>query len=205
MIYPIIKLGEYLLLIYLKEKLSEEIVSNIPSDKKSYSSIKAILIMLIVTILGNVLYKPFWNLLISWSNVFSLFLVKRILKFAIKGKMPIEVFSFVFLFFAFLYLTNLSPFFEIKKKIIVNKSRILDIVISIFFLVIFIYVVTTYTLVFNINTDFEQKIGIIAPYINNEIEEELWSKWYLMESKVDYLNLAQEIEKIAENNDIKLP
>jgi hypothetical protein len=161
--------------------------------------------MLIITILGNVLHKLFWNLLISWSNVFSLFLVKQILKFAIKGKMPIEVFIFVFLFFVFLCLVSLSSHPELRTKIIVSKNWILDIVIYIFFLVIFIYVVTTYIIVFNLNTDFEQKIGIIAPYINNEEEEELWSKWYLMESKVDYLNLEQEIKKIAENNDIKLP
>lgn len=180
-------------------------MSNNRFDIKNDSLIKNIIIMVIVAIVFSHLSEPFWDLLISWSNGFSLFLVKRILKFAIKGKMPIEVFSFVFIFFTFLCLNPLSLPFGLKTKIKFNMSGIINIVICIFFLVFFIYTTTTYILVFNLHTDFEQKIGIIAPYVNNEIEEELWSKWYSMESKVDYLNLEQEIKKIAENNKIRLP
>jgi len=180
-------------------------LSNNQFDIKNDSLIKTIIIMVVVTIFADRLSELFWNLLFLWSNGFSLFLVKRILKFAIKGKMPIEVFSFVFIFFIFLCLNPLSLPFELQKKFKVKMSRIINSAISIFFIIIFLYAITTYILVFNLNTDFEQKIGIIAPYVDNETEEELWSKWYLMESKVDYLNLEQEIKKIAENNEIKLP
>jgi len=55
-----------------------------------------------------------------------------------------------------------------------------------------------------LSVNFKQRMGIIAPYIDDEKEEELWSKWYLMESKIDYINLNYELENIAEKNNVKL-
>ena len=189
-------------------------MKNILQKIKNNYFINTLIFAFIIALFINPLAKLTWNFLILMSSRFSLYLINKILRLAISERMPLDIFIFIFAFFAFMlvslsvYITIARLPFGIKKKS-VNKSpmyrRYIFIALSIFLLIEFIFILETYTIAFELNVNYKQRMGIIAPYINNEKEEELWSKWYLIESKIDYINLNHELDNIAENNNIKLP
>ena len=151
-----------------------------------------------------------WNLLVSWSNRFSLFFLNKILKLAVSGRMSIDYFIFLLVFVTFIsviiniFSTRWLPF-RIKKKSAKKTHIYIFIIIYFLYLITFIFTLNIYNIVHELNARHKQRMGIIAPYINDEKEEELWSKWYSIESKIDYLNLNVELKNIAESNNLKLP
>jgi hypothetical protein len=56
-----------------------------------------------------------------------------------------------------------------------------------------------------LNTTFNQRLNAIAPYISETKEKELISKWALMRSKKDYLNIKLSIDTVAIRNNLILP
>jgi hypothetical protein len=79
-----------------------------------------------------------------------------------------------------------------------------------------ISIITIGTLVFSIslfrmyadiqlNTSFNQRLNVIAPYIEDSQTKELMSKWALMKTKNDYKEIHRFIEKTATENNIDLP
>lgn len=61
------------------------------------------------------------------------------------------------------------------------------------------------TLIITYNSTFQQRINAIAPYIDEQKEEELKSKWALMHSRNDFDMLDKEIELVAKGNKLALP
>ena len=183
-----------------------KLLKNFLIDIKSKSFLTVFVFAFIIALFINPLAKLTWNILILWSNRFFLYLISQILDLTTRGNLPIETFIFLFVFYIFLFMTTIQLPLRIKKKTIdIKFKKSLIIISSVILLTIFISVVITYMIVFELNTDFKRGMGIIAPYINNEKEEELWAKWYSMESKIDYINLNHELENIAESNNLKLP
>lgn len=78
--------------------------------------------------------------------------------------------------------------------------------ISLIFLVIF-----TFSNLFKeysnlqLNSSFNQKINAISPYINEKDQKILMSKWALMKSKENYLQIKSNIDSIAKYNQLQLP
>ena len=168
-----------------------------------------LIIAFIIALFINLLAKLTWKLLFSMSNRFSLFLINQIIVIIISGTILIEVLTFVFVFYIFIFLLVEPLTVKIKKESTHNKVKKIQVdkigvTILYIFYIIFISVITTHLIVTELNINFKLRMGIIAPYINDEKEEELWSKWYLMESKIDYINLNYELENIAEKNNVKL-
>jgi len=56
-----------------------------------------------------------------------------------------------------------------------------------------------------ITTGFIQHMYVLAPYLSEDEEELYWSQWAQMRSKTDYENIYHKLNKIAEENNIKLP
>ena len=56
-----------------------------------------------------------------------------------------------------------------------------------------------------LNTSFNQKINAISPYINDNEQKVIISKWALMNSKNDYLEIKRNIDNIAKMNHFQLP
>lgn len=54
-------------------------------------------------------------------------------------------------------------------------------------------------------SSFKQHMRIIAPYVDEQKEEELLSQWSLMENQDDYNNLYLIVHAIAEKDGLKLP
>ena len=48
-------------------------------------------------------------------------------------------------------------------------------------------------------------INILAPYLNEQEEEQIISEWSLMENRAVYREINNKLEKIAERNNIILP
>ena len=176
-----------------------------------------LILAIIGSIIGGVILlcsitmaRLFWNLLVSWSNRSSLFFLNKILKLAVSGRMSIDIFIFIFVFFTYIFVITYIFFtrllaFRIKKKSAKKSTIYIFIIIFFLYLSIFIFTLNSYNIVVELKAKHKQIMGIIAPYINEEKEEELWSKWYSIESKIDYLNLHVELENIAESNNLKLP
>lgn len=180
-------------------------LKNILLDIKSKSFLTTLVIAFIIAFFINPLAELTWNLLFSMSNRFSLFLINHTIGLILRGSILIEIYIFVFIFFIFIYL-NATWSVKIKKESTYNTiikyqvQKIGVVILSI----IFILVITTHIIVSELSINFKQRMGIIATYISDEKEEELWSKWYLMESKIDYVNLNYELKNIAEKNNVKL-
>jgi hypothetical protein len=60
------------------------------------------------------------------------------------------------------------------------------------------------SIVLNATSDFKQHVRIIAPYINEQKEEELLSEWSLMQSADDYNEVYKTIIEIAKDNSLIL-
>lgn len=54
-------------------------------------------------------------------------------------------------------------------------------------------------------SSFKQHLRVIAPYISEQEEEELLSKWSLMKNSNDYKAVYADLENIAKQNNILLP
>lgn len=85
------------------------------------------------------------------------------------------------------------------------KVKILPIVIVVLInIVITLQLVSSYIKISSINT-FEQRIRILAPYINEREKLLLISRFSSMKNYTDYLRIMLDIETIAKNNKIILP
>lgn len=184
-------------------------MKNILSEIKSKSLLATLIIAFIIAFFINPLAKLSWNLLFLMTNRLSSFLINQIIDSIIRGNTLIEVYIFIFVFATFMFLFVDPLAVKTKKESTNNKIkkipvRKIEIICLYLFYIIFIVVITTNIIISELNINFKLKMGIISPYIENEKEEELWSKWYLMESKMDYINLNYELENIAEKNNFKL-
>ena len=71
------------------------------------------------------------------------------------------------------------------------------------FLLMFLYWTTWFQL--QRLTSFNQHLAILAPFIDNQREEELRSKWALMKGRKDYEAIVVDILSIAEENGVGIP
>lgn len=55
------------------------------------------------------------------------------------------------------------------------------------------------------NTSFNQRLNALAPYIDEQQEEVLFSEWAFMKSKSDYKRINESMDKMAEEKGIVLP
>ncbi len=106
---------------------------------------------------------------------------------------------------------NLKKRYEsVEKKInfiTKHSSRIIismRIALVFGFLVGFLNIFSAYADL-QLNTSFTQRLKTIAPYIDEQKEEELNAKWSIMKSRKDFELIDYEVESIAANNKIKLP
>lgn len=152
------------------------------------------------------------KLLFSWSNRFSQFIIETTIKRAIMDTNVINVYTFLFVFYIFMivfFSRVLSKFtFNIEK---ISRKKIGNIrlyTFTITFLFLFFFASFIYFMDVtreSLNATQKLRMGIVAPYIDDQKEEELWSKWYLIKTKIDYISLNYELDNIAENNNIELP
>jgi hypothetical protein len=56
-----------------------------------------------------------------------------------------------------------------------------------------------------LNASFNQRVTVLAPYIDLHQEKLLKSKWALMESRKDYEEVSVYLEKLAKSKNVKLP
>ena len=68
-----------------------------------------------------------------------------------------------------------------------------------------IAVISTQVYQLTLITSFKQHIRILAPYMTEQQEEELLSSWSLLKSADDYDLVNKSMQKIASDNNIKLP
>ncbi|MGB2985572.1 MAG: hypothetical protein WBE26_06785 [Phycisphaerae bacterium] len=52
---------------------------------------------------------------------------------------------------------------------------------------------------------FNQHMRILAPYLDEQAEEELMSEWSSMRSKADYDSLYEKLHDIVQKNGVELP
>jgi uncharacterized membrane protein YfcA len=55
------------------------------------------------------------------------------------------------------------------------------------------------------NTSFEQRINVLAPYITEQQEKELRSSWALMQRRIDYEKINKTMNFFSQQYDIELP
>lgn len=176
------------------------------------SMIAWILILCIIRPAG----KFIWKLLFSWSDSLSRLITDRIIRAAIIDFNLIDFAIFLCVVFLIGSVIGYSNFFQnikvnTKKKEESKITRITKVkyiflkfaLISLFFIVFSFYLVDSIGESMNVTQ--KMRMCIIVPYINEQIEEELWSKWYLISSKIDYIDYNNELDIIAENNNIELP
>jgi len=68
-----------------------------------------------------------------------------------------------------------------------------------------IYYMFDLTVNLKLNTSFQQKMTILAPYMSDLEEEHLRGKWASMKNRGDYRIICDTIDQCAHKNDIKLP
>jgi len=57
----------------------------------------------------------------------------------------------------------------------------------------------------SLTSSFQQHMRIIAPYLDEQQEEELFSKWSQMQTEEDYRIIMQELMRIFDENSLQLP
>jgi len=187
-------------------------LKNILKNITSNSLILGIIGSVIGTLL--ILYTPtlvrfFFKLLFSWSNIFSNLIIDSTIKAAVREFKFIGYYTFLLVMITFglvyLSLTKLeySYLHSIKKQPDAIKRTIM--LVYMLLAILIIASAANAISVEGIIVTQKLRIDIIAPYINEQIEEELWSKWYLISSKIDYIDYNNELDIIAENNNIELP
>lgn len=160
--------------------------------------------------------KFIWKLLFSWSNSLSRLITDRIIRAAIIDLNLIDFAIFLCVVFLMGVVIGYSNIFQnikvnTKKK---EESKITRIT-KVKYIFLKFALISSLSIVFcfylvdstgeSINVTQKMRMCMIAPYINEQIEEELWSKWYLISSKIDYIDYNNELDIIAENNNIELP
>jgi len=187
-------------------------LKNILKNITSNSLILGIIGSVIGTLL--ILYTPtlvrfFFKLLFSWSNIFSNLIIDSTIKAAVREFKFIGYYTFLLVMITFglvyLSLTKLeySYLHSIKKQPDAIKRTIM--LVYMLLAILIIASAANAISVEGIIVTQKLRIDIIAPYINEQIEEELWSTWYLISSKIDYIDYNNELDIIAENNNIELP
>lgn len=187
-------------------------MKNILKNITSNSLILGIIGSVIGTLL--ILYTPtlvrfFFKLLFSWSNIFSNLIIDSTIKAAVREFKFIGYYTFLLVMITFglvyLSLTKLeySYLHSIKKQPDAIKRTIM--LVYMLLAILIIASAANAISVEGIIVTQKLRIDIIAPYINEQIEEELWSTWYLISSKIDYIDYNNELDIIAENNNIELP
>lgn len=186
-------------------------MKNIFKKIKIDSLISGILGTLIVMILALCL-RPvgifIWKLIFSWSNSISRLITDKIIRIAIINPNFTDLVFFMCVFFLFGFLMSAA---SIKKKEETKTERMIKLkYIFMKFLLTSLFIFTIIFYILNIisqeiNLAQRMRFYIITPYITEQKEEELLSKWYLISSKTDYIEYNNELEIIAKNNEIKLP
>ncbi len=103
---------------------------------------------------------------------------------------------------------------EVKEKDEIKNSKAtskweyiafktVNVVIWLFFLIALLFI-SGESIVLSAVSDFSQHNRIIAPYIDDQEEEKIMSKWSQMESLEDYNNIYNQIVDIAKENNLKL-
>lgn len=95
---------------------------------------------------------------------------------------------------------------ELKERFKKGKWRptlIYILFISILFCSILSYFLAHSDL--QLNVTFQQRIRIVAPFIDEQKEEELNSQWAQMKSRDDYKKIIKQFNEIAKNAKIELP
>ena len=100
--------------------------------------------------------------------------------------------------------------YKAKKKIklleflikVLKLVRLLIILYSIFYILSLIFSVTSN---YVMNKEFQQRLNILLPYINDQEEEELKSEWAAMQNQDDYLIIINDMNQFAAKNNLKLP
>lgn len=193
-----------------RRKTLKNILKNIKSNPFILGIIGSIIGGILI-LLSIPIAKLLMKLLFSWSNRLSLFILNFTIRLAIANY---DFTGFVTFYFVFvlIIMAICSDFFQIpafyaKKKSGVNiRPRKYIFAFTIFIYCLFflpLIIINNSAKIINLNQI--RRMEIIAPYIDDQKEEELWSEWYLLRSKRDYVNLNYEIDNIAENNNVELP
>ena len=137
----------------------------------------------------------------------------------------LEIMDFGFLLFSLFIITpvafmtglTISLFFkkvDVEKNDVVDKKEILPITLRkkillilllLIFHVLLLSIISTKAYQLSLVSSFKQHMRVVAPYIEAQEEEILFSKWSLIKNKSDYEEVYFMLENIAEKNDIKLP
>ena len=176
---------------------------------------------LLAGIIGTILFIYFLqpilefvgNSIIIFYKSFSQSLYDRIFEEMAIGKPDygftiILLFNTIFLCVAFsAFIATLIPRkskSENDESTIRNNSTFKTILFGIFFLTILFFSSLSYIKHSYIQS-FEQKIRIITPYTDSFKKDKLISDFSRMENYEDYQKIMNEIETIAEKNNIELP
>jgi len=115
------------------------------------------------------------------------------------------------------HISNLKSKEEFEQEISSIKLRLLKIIktLRVLFysglLLGFIFLLIMISSLFKeyanlqLNSTFYQRINALAPYIEDKQQKIFISKWALMKSKEDYLEIKLSLENIAKENNVKLP
>jgi len=189
----------------------KNILKNIKSNSLILGIIGSVIgTLFILSILPIARY--FWKLLFSWSGWFARLITDSTIRSVIKHQNHLNFAIFIcvsILLMSLLFSIILKGLKSNRKKNDVEKSlKITHTVI--FILSIFIFVEISYLYFVDaigeeLNSIQKIRMAIIAPYVIDQKEEELWSKWYSIRSKIDYINLNNELDDIAAKNNTELP
>jgi hypothetical protein len=121
----------------------------------------------------------------------------------------ILTFIFAFIIFIFYLVIRILLFPEkIKKSSLKEISffrKIILILIFISGLVISLFLMSANFVAFQMNASFNQRYNVLAPVLTDIQLKQFKAKWASMENRKDYENINIEMEKISNNNHIKLP
>lgn len=86
-----------------------------------------------------------------------------------------------------------------------KKQRIAFYLLNIFFSIFIILFLSTKVYQLKLISSFKQHMRVIAPYITEQTEEELYSQWSLMSNSNDYDAIYFRLRLIASKNQLELP
>ena len=185
---------------------------------KKESIISAVIAALLFYIFIGPIIDFFWNLIVLFSdNVYEGFVDHMYVSAALGNR---DVFSAL----TFTIIVSLSLGFIVSIEVVdyiiiprlkrgkdsISKSSIftLRIVRSLCGFIAIIGSLSIFSIRyvdFQVNTSFWQRLDALAPYISEQTEEILRSRWALMKSRNDYVEINNELERIAKKQGIELP
>lgn len=77
--------------------------------------------------------------------------------------------------------------------------------LNLFISIFIIFFLSTKIYQLKLITSFNQHMRIVAPYVSEQAEEELYSQWSLMNKAEDYTTVYEKLNSIASRNNITLP